>query len=64
MKIGEAVKIFKDIENEQYTVEEKGTAIMHVCRMPTHNSIKKDLILKALWWLLNLAFELPEESNE
>ena len=64
MKIGKAVGIFTNIESGDYTVEEKGEAIMQVCKMPTHNGIGKDYMLKVIWWLLTLAFDLPEDECE
>ena len=57
MKIGEAVAIFFDIESDKYTVEEKGTAIFHVLKMPTHNGINKAAMLKVIKFLMNLCFE-------
>ena len=60
MNIGKAVAIFANIESPDYTDEEKGTAIMQVTQMPTHNGITKTAMLKVICWLLNLAFDLPE----
>lgn len=63
MNIGKACGIFLDIENENYTAEEKGEAILQVVQMPTHNGITKATMLKVIWWLLNLAFDLPEGTK-
>lgn len=63
MNIGKACGIFLDIENENYTAEEKGEAILQVVQMPTHNGITKVTMLKVIWWLLNLAFDLPEGTK-
>lgn len=63
MKIGKACAIFMNIDSPDYTTEEKGTAIMHVVEMPTHMGITKDAMLKVIWWLLNLAFDLPEPTK-
>lgn len=52
-----------NIESSDYTAEEKGEAIMQVCKMPTHNGIGKDCMLKVIWWLLTLLFDLPEEGK-
>lgn len=41
MKIGTACAIFLQINSEKYTDEEKGTAILEVLKMPTHNGISK-----------------------
>ena len=60
MNIGKAIAIFVNIDSDQYSLEEKGTAIMQVTQMPTHNGITKTAMLKVIWWLLNLAFDLPE----
>jgi hypothetical protein len=64
MKMGEAYKIFYDIESQEYTDEEKGMAIYRVLKMETHNSVTKDAMLKVIAWLLGMAFELPEVQNE
>lgn len=63
MNIVKAVAIFANIESDKYTDEEKGTAIMEVAQMPTHNGITKTAMLKVIWWLLNLAFDLPEGTE-
>ncbi len=63
MNIGKAIAIFANIESSAYTDEEKGTAIMQVALMPTHNGITKTAMLKVIWWLLNLAFDLPEGTK-
>ena len=60
MNIANACWIFTNIDSEEYTPEEKGLAVMQVCRMATHNSITKDMMLRVIWWLLNLAFDVPE----
>ena len=62
MNIGKAVAIFSNIDSSDYTIEEKGTAIMKVAQMPTHNGITKTAMLKVIWWLLNMCFDLPVET--
>ncbi len=62
MKIGKACAIFLKIDSDEYTLEEKGTAIYHVIKMPTHNGINKDAMLAVIRFLLNLAFDLPEQE--
>lgn len=62
MNIGKACAIFQQIDSPDYTVEEKGEAILHVAQMPTHMSITKAEMLKVIWWLLNLAFEIPKDA--
>jgi len=63
MNIGKACAIFLNIDSPDYTVEEKGTAIMQVVQMPTHNGMTKTAMLKVIWWLLNLAFDLSGEKK-
>lgn len=62
MNIGKACAIFDQIESEKYTPEEKGEAILLVAQMPTHMSITKGAMLKVIWWLLNLAFDIPKDA--
>lgn len=64
MNIGEAWVVFKNIDSDQYDVQEKGQAIYDICRMETHNSITKATMLRVIWWLLGLVFELPERKDE
>ena len=64
MKIGKACAIFAQIDSEKYTVEEKGTAIYEVLKMPTHNGITKDQMLSVIRFLVLLAFDIPEEMEE
>ena len=63
MKIGTACAIFLQINSEKYTDEEKGTAILEVLKMPTHNGISKSAMLEVIGYLLNLAFDVPEKSE-
>lgn len=63
MKIGTACAIFLQINSEKYTDEEKGTAILEVLKMPTHNGISKSAMLEVIGYLLNLAFDVPKESE-
>jgi hypothetical protein len=60
MNIGKACAIFAQIDSEEYTDEEKGTAIYDVLKMPTHNGVTKDQMLKVIDYLLKLAFDLVE----
>lgn len=59
MNVGKACAIFDRIESENFTNEEKGAAIMRVCQMSTHNGITKAAMLRVIWWLLGLAFDVP-----
>ena len=52
MKIGTACAIFLQINSEKYTDEEKGTAILEVLKMPTHNGISKSAMLEVIGYLL------------
>lgn len=63
MKINTACKIFLQVNSDKYTDEEKGTAIYEVLKMPTHNGITKDAMLKVIEYFLNLAFDIPEGSE-
>ena len=63
MKLVRAWMIFANIESEEYTSEEKGQAIMQVCGAATHNSITKAMMMRVIWWLLKLAFEVPEGAR-
>lgn len=60
MTIGTAVGIFRNIDREDIHDEEKGTAILMVLDMPTHNSITKDMMLRVIRYLLHLAFDFEE----
>lgn len=63
VNIGKAWAIFADINSEEYTTEEKGQAVMQVCGAATHNSITKAMMLRVIWWLLNLAFDVPKGAR-
>ena len=63
MNLAKAIAIFAQIDSDKYTDEEKGTAIMQVAQMPTHNGITKTAMLKVVWWLLNMCFDLPEGTE-
>lgn len=61
MNTGVACAIFKQIDSEKYTEDQKIQAIQMVLDMPTHNGITKDTILAAFRWLFNAATEYEEE---
>ena len=63
MKFGKAYAIFANIDSPDYTDEEKGAAILAVLRMKTHNSVPKAAMLKAIDYLLHLAFDVPEDGG-
>lgn len=59
MNLGKACAIFERINSKSFTDEEKGEAILRVCRMSTHNGITKAAMLRVIWWLLELNFDIP-----
>ena len=63
MNIGKAIGIFHKINSSEYTLEEKGEAILNVVKMPTHNSITKAAMLEVINFLLNELFEIKELGN-
>ena len=58
MRFGKAYAIFANIDS---TDEEKGAAILQILKMETHNSVTKAAMLKVIRYLLNLAFDVPEQ---
>lgn len=64
MKIGQAVVIFENIDRDEFTDEEKAIAIHMVMEMPTHNSIPKRVIIKALQWLWHYIWEWDDDNKE
>ena len=58
MNIGTAIKIFNNIFDDAYTIDEKGLAIRKVIDMATHNGITKGQMLKAMNWMWEQIFEL------
>jgi len=63
MKTGKACAIFMQIGSDKYTPEEKGEAINEVLKMPTHNGITKDTMLKVITWLWDMCFEYREAGE-
>ena len=64
MNIGKAIAIFKQIDSDKYTDNEKGIAIAKVLDMATDNSIFKSDMHKVIEWLWNRCFEWEEGSKE
>lgn len=62
MNIGKAIGIFCDINNDKYTLLDKGEAIYEILQMPTHMSITKDDMLKVIDWLWNQVFEFGSKE--
>lgn len=50
-KLGDAIAVFKTIENERWSDEERIDAIFVVSEMPTLNSITKYELQNALKWI-------------
>ena len=63
MTIGKARAIFEQLDSDKFTEAEKGEAILRVTRMETINSVTKASLLKAVKYLLELAFEICEETE-
>ena len=59
-----AMFIFININDKDFTDEEKVMAIYRVLQMPTRNSITKSDMLKALNWLWHSAYEIEENVVE
>ena len=64
MNIGTAIKIFNNIFDDTYTIEEKGLSIRKVIDMETHNSITKGQMLKAMNWMWEQIFELKQDGEK
>lgn len=62
MELSKAWTIFQNIQDDQWTDEEKGLAILTVLEAPTHNSVSKTQMLDVIRYLLPLAFEIPGVS--
>ena len=63
MNNGTAIKIFNNIFDDAYTIEEKVLAIRKVIDMETHNSISKSKMLVAMNWMWEQIFELKQENE-
>ena len=63
MSDGQAYAIFKQIDSDKFTVNEKGFAIHKVLSMATHNSVTKKDFMAALEWLWHEHFEFTQETE-
>ena len=63
MNAVKAMAIVKQIDSDKYTDEEKAEAIYVVMNMPTHMSITKYEMIKAIKWLWNRSYEFVVEQN-
>lgn len=64
LDIGKVYGIVKNIDSDKYTDEEKGTAIMQMLKMETHMGIFKKDLMKIAWYLLEIAYDLPEDIEK
>lgn len=66
MKFGEAVIIFKNINSEKYTLEEKINAIDVVMKAATINSVFKDDLCEVIRFLLSICTQPADQipTNE
>ena len=62
MKAGKALVIFSDINNGNYSIEEKQAAILKILSMPTHNGVKKEWMLEVIQWLWDRDFNFSREA--
>lgn len=62
MNIGKACGIFEQLDSDKFTDEEKALAIYEVMNMPTHMSVTKYCMLKAIKWLWNKAYYFDESE--
>lgn len=63
MKKAEAMRIFKNLKDENYTVEERVEAIVDVATMETHNSVRKDNMIEAILFLAEVLKNVLEEGE-
>ena len=62
MDEGTAIKIFKNLFDDRYSVTEKGAAIRTVIDMENHNSIPKYQMLVCMNWMWEQIFEKQEDE--
>ncbi len=58
MNIGKACAIFKNINANNISDDDKALAIYTVMNMPTHNGITKADFLEVVKWLWNKDYEM------
>ena len=58
-----ALEIFNNLNSEDYTYLEKLEAIVEVANMPTHNSVKKADMMKAIRFLAFLLKQTLEDQG-
>ena len=64
MTIGQACKIFRDIDTPFYNTQEKGEAIYMVLNMETHSGITKASAMKVIKFLFAQVYEVGKEGQE
>ena len=64
MNIRRAYDIFRNINSDRYSDEEKGTAIYHIMTLPTHMGVTKDVMVEVIRYLWGLNFRWPQEKGE
>lgn len=62
MTRAEAYQIFRNITSDEYTFQEKGTAIYIILHLATMNGITIVELANALLWLWSQNFEVGEED--
>lgn len=60
MNNGKAMAIFRQIESDLYSDNEKREAIYQVMNMPTHNSVTKAMCFAAIRYLFELTFDVDK----
>lgn len=64
MRIKNACAIFKNIQNDNYTDEEKAVAVCEVLKMETHNGITKEEMLSVIEYLILFNFFVKDDEWE
>ena len=49
--------VVKDLENKKYSEDDRVDAIIQVVDMPTHNSVTKEELVKAMRYLIDVFYE-------
>lgn len=63
MNMGKACAIFKNINDDNISDDDKALAIYIVMNMVTHNGITKAEFLEAVKWLWNRSYEVKSEEE-
>lgn len=61
MNIGSAIAIFKNINNQKFTEQEKSEAIVKILKMETLNSVTKEELRKAFIYAIENFDEVTED---